>query len=84
MGSDSKGPINNAKFDPVIELLPADLSIQSTELHYNIAVGPKAGLNIGLPKGKVGIGIGVRLDVIRIDNKLSEYKSKRSSYPVQE
>ena len=37
MGSSSKVLINNAKFDPVIELLPADLSIKSTKLHYNIA-----------------------------------------------
>ena len=82
MVDDSEGPIHNTNFDPIIEILKADLSIDSTQIHYNIAVGPKAGLNIGLPKGKFGIGLGVRLDVVRIDNKLSEYKSKRSSCPL--
>lgn len=77
MGGEDGGPIHTTNFDPIIEILKADLSIQSTEIHYNIAVGPKAGINIGLPKGDLGIGFGVRLDVVRVDNKWSEYKSKR-------
>ena len=70
------GPVNTTNFDPIIKLLPADLSVSSTEFHVNMAFGPKAGLNIGLPMGKLGIGIGIRLDLIRVDNKFSEYASK--------
>lgn len=82
MGGDDTGPIHATNFDPIIEVLKADLSVQSTEFHYNVAVGPKAGLNIGLPKGSLGIGFGVRLDLVRFDLKFSEYKSKRISYPL--
>ncbi len=64
------------KFEPVIELLEPDLSIHDTEIHYNIAIGPKAGLNIGLPMGKLGIGLGAKFDIVRIDNRLAEYTSK--------
>lgn len=78
MGGDAGGPVHAAKFDPIIEILPPDLSIQSSEIHFDIAVGPKAGINIGLPQGNLGIGAGIRLDVVRFDNKLSEYQSKRS------
>lgn len=82
MRHDDGDHIDNTNFDPSIEILKADLSIQSTQIHYNIAVGPKAGLNIGLPKGKIGIGFGARLDVVRVDNKLSEYKRKRCFCPL--
>lgn len=81
-GADGKGPVNTIKFDPIIEILPIDLSISSSDIHFNFAVGPKAGINIGLPKGNLAVGAGIRLDLIRFDNKLSEYKSKRSSCPL--
>ncbi len=65
------------KFEPTIEVLEPDLSIHDTEIHFNIAVGPKAGLNLGLPMGKLGIGLGAKFDIVRIDNRLAEYKSKQ-------
>ena len=81
MNGDSKSPIHTTNFDPVIEVLEADLSVKSTEIHFNIAVGPKTGLNIGLPQGSIGIGVGAKLDVVRVDLKLSEYESKSSLLP---
>lgn len=79
---DHEAPVDLAKFDPIIEILPPDLTISSADVHVNVAVGPKAGINIGLPVGNLGIGAGIRLDLIRIDNKMAEYSSKRSSCPL--
>lgn len=76
MGGNPDGPINITNFDPIIEILPIDLSIESSNLHINMAVGPKAGINIGLPIGKLGFGAGIKLDLIRFENKFSEYTSK--------
>ncbi len=76
------GPVNTTNFDPIIKMLPVDLSVSSSDIHFGVAIGPKAGLNIGLPKVKLGMGIGIRLDIIRFDGKFAEYKSKWSSRPV--
>ena len=67
-------------FDPTIEMIPPDsIDLKNEEIHFNIAVGPKMGLNIGLPKVKhfpqLGLGAGVRLDLIRFDNRLQIYES---------
>lgn len=72
---DNKGI--SKKFEPTIELLEPDLSVHDTEIHFNIAVGPKAGINLGLPMGKLGIELGAKFDIVRIDNRLAEYESKQ-------
>ena len=63
-------------FNPVIDMIPADLSVEATNVHLNIAVGPKAELQINVPGTSIGLGFGVRLDVIRFDSRLSDFKSK--------
>ncbi len=77
----NNGTVNTTNFDPIIKMLPVDLSIKSTEVHVGVTVGPKAGLNIGLPTPikNLGMGIGIRLDLIRFDGKFSEFTSKWSS-----
>ena len=82
MGNHEENPVDLTKFDSIIEILPLDLSISSSDIHVNMAVGPKAEINIGLPKGKMAIGAGIRLDLIRFDNKMSEYTSKPSPRPL--
>ena len=79
LGKGDEGPVNSTNFDPIMKMLPVNVSVSSSEIHLNVAIGPKAGLNIGLPTIQLGMGIGVRLDLIRFDGKFSEYKSKRSS-----
>ena len=82
MGNPEETPIDHKKFDPIIEILPMDLSIASSDIHLNMAIGPKAGINIGLPAENLAIGAGIRLDLIRFDNKLSEYTSKQPPCPL--
>ena len=84
MGGNPDSPINLTNFDPIIEILPMDLSIASSDMHFNMAIGPRAGLNLALPIGNLGFGAGIKLDIIRFDNKLAEYKSKRFPCPLQQ
>lgn len=68
------------QFNPSIEYLPMDLSVESSDIHFNIAIGPKAALDIGIPWTKLALGFGIRLDVLRFDTRFGDFKSK-ISYP---
>ena len=69
-------------FDPIIEIIdPGPLELQKEEVHFNIAVGPKVGVNIGLPMKEkwlkqLAFGAGIRLDLLRFDNRLAIYNGK--------
>ena len=60
-------------FDPEFEVLKPHLHIRPQDFHFNIAVGPKVGLNLNL--FDFGMGFGVRFDALRMDTKLAEYTS---------
>ena len=63
-------------FDPIMEMIPADLSVESANVHLNVAVGPKVDIQMGILHTKLGFGFGVRLDVVRFDSQFSDFKSR--------
>ena len=62
-------------FNPVIDLFPADLSIQKDQIHSNVAVGPTLDIQFNVPFTELGLGFGIRLDMIRFDNQFADFES---------
>ena len=63
-------------FDPHIKVVPSDLHMKGEEVHLNLALSPKAAINIAIPDSRLGLGFSFRLDLIRWDNRFAEYESK--------
>ena len=62
-------------FDSTIELLPTNLHLEESTIHFTIAEGFVASVQLQVPGlGLIsGAGFGARYDVIRIDTKFGDF-----------
>ena len=77
MGNDKR--VENKNFDPIIEILPMNLALQTVSFHINIALAPKVAMKVWLPVVNLGYGFSIRLDFIRADNLFQGYRGKQST-----